>query len=210
MNSIYKNFMKQFKKPEGKIGKLIIKGMNISHFELTSWGLENIKFNEESDILDIGCGGGRTVNRLAYAAKNSKVFGMDYSLNSVNEAKSYNKELIKEGKVNILHASVEKIPFDDNKFDIITAVETIYFWPDILSNFMEVKRVLKPSGKFVVINEVVENENFKKRNERYSDACEMKIYAPKQMEELFIKAGFLNIKVDVLEDKNWLRVVGEK
>ena len=42
------------------------------------------------------------------------------------------------------------MPFEDNTFDIVTAFETVYFWPDIEKSFGEVKRVLKPGGMFLI------------------------------------------------------------
>ena len=57
---------------------------------------------------------------------------------------------IYDGKVKVLEGNVAKLPFEDNTFDIVTAFETIYFWPDIEKCFGEVKRVLKPGGTFLI------------------------------------------------------------
>ena len=202
--------LNQCRKPTGELGKFVVEDMNQSHYELTGWGLEKLSIKEEGIILDIGCGGGRTVNRLANLSKNGKVYGIDYSLDCVSWASEFNKELIDEGRVCISNASVEKLPFDDEKFDIITAVETIYFWPDFLKNIKEVLRVLKPKGKFLVINEVYLSEKFKERNDEFLATGKMKIYSPEELKDLLVEAGYNNISVDVIEERNWLRVVAEK
>ena len=50
----------------------------------------------------------------------------------------------------VLEGNVQSLPFEDNTFDIVTAFETVYFWPDIEKCFGEVKRVLKPGGTFLI------------------------------------------------------------
>ncbi|AWI05541.1 class I SAM-dependent methyltransferase [Clostridium drakei] len=202
--------LNQCKKPNGELGKIIADDMNKSHFELTGWGLQKININAQDTILDIGCGGGRTVNRLAGMAKEGKIFGIDYSIDCVKWSKDYNEKLIKDGKVEIIHASVEKIPFEDNKFDVISAVETIYFWPDLVENLKEVKRVLKPLGKLVIICEMYSSEKFKERNDEFVSTSNMKIYTPEQLKHIVEMAGYRNIKIDFIEEKNWLCCTGEK
>ena len=45
------------------------------------------------------------------------------------------------------------MPFPDGVFDLVTAVETHYFWPDMAADMREVFRVLKPGGGFILIAE---------------------------------------------------------
>ena len=45
-------------------------------------------------------------------------------------------------------ASVAELPFEAEQFDVVTAFETVYFWPELAQNFREVYRVLKPGGVF--------------------------------------------------------------
>ncbi|MBU3161154.1 class I SAM-dependent methyltransferase [Clostridium frigoris] len=202
--------LNQCKKPTGEIGKIIAEDMNIAHFELTNWGFEKINIKKNDVILDIGCGGGRTVNRMALMATEGKTFGIDYSTDCVKWSKDYNEKLIKEGSVEILHASVEKIPFKNDKFDIISAVETIYFWPNLVESFKEVKRVLKPSGKLIIICEMYSSERFKERNDEFVAISDMEIHTPEELKVILEKAGYNNIKIDLVEDKNWLCCVCEK
>ncbi|WP_278247635.1 class I SAM-dependent methyltransferase [Clostridium botulinum] len=207
MNKLYG----QFRRPKGMMGKFIAKSMNKEHFEVTTWGLDKFKVKEDNIILDIGCGGGRTVNRLAHGVPKGKVFGMDYSLDCVNFSKKYNKDLIENGKVEIIHGSVDKMPFEDDKFDIISAVETTYFWPNLLDSFKEVRRVLKPSGKFIIVNASYTNEKFKERNEEYLRKVPgMKIYSVDYIKNLLEEVGYNNISIETLEGENWLCAIGEK
>lgn len=202
--------IKQCKKPSGEQGKQIANHMNESHFELTSWGMDKISIAPNNIILDVGCGGGRTIHRMAAIATEGKVFGIDYSPDCVVWSRDYNADLIKEGRVKICQAAVNKIPFEDNYFDIVTAVETVYFWPELVECFNEINRVLKPSGKFIIINEVYKNEAFRERNEAYLATGDMQIFAPEELKEWLEQSQFSNVKMEVLEANNWLCCIGEK
>jgi len=57
-------------------------------------------------------------------------------------------------------ADVEKMPFDDETFDVIYTANTVYFWRDAEKAVSEIKRVLKPGGKF--INLALTKEGFEK------------------------------------------------
>lgn len=202
--------LNQCRKPKGETGKNVVDGMNESHFELTGWGLNKINIDKNNKILDIGCGGGRTVSRLSDLAYQGKVFGIDYSMDCVNWASDYNKELIKKGTVEILNGTVEELPFEDNKFDLVTAVETIYFWPDVINNLIEIKRILKTGGKILVINEIYQDDRFKERNDEYVKIGGLKIYNPNEFKELFEKAGYKDVKIEIREENNWICAIAEK
>ena len=126
----YRKLVENAKKPNGFWGKMMIKAMNKGHSSLTSWGLEHMNIERTATVLDIGCGGGKTVDRLCSIVANGKVYGIDYSELSVKSSEKLNSKNILCNKAKILQASVSDMPFDDNTFDNITAVETYYFWPD--------------------------------------------------------------------------------
>ncbi|MDD3852930.1 MAG: class I SAM-dependent methyltransferase [Syntrophomonadaceae bacterium] len=202
--------LNQCKRPSGEPGKLIADMMNESHYALTTWGMEMFSIAPDSTILDVGCGGGRTIYRMTEIASEGKVFGIDYSPDCVAWSSAYNEEWIKEGRVEILHSPVNELPFKDNFFDIVTAVETVYFWPDLAESFKEIKRVLKPGGKFIIINEVYKSELFRERNEAYTAAGDMQIFAPEELKQLLEDVQFKNVTTAVVKANNWLCCIGEK
>ena len=89
--------------------------MNSSHSKLTDWGLQYISITNYDTILDVGCGGGRTVNKLAAIATQGKVYGVDYSEESVAFSKRTNSRWIEAGRVEIRQASISQLPFPDNR-----------------------------------------------------------------------------------------------
>jgi 2-polyprenyl-3-methyl-5-hydroxy-6-metoxy-1,4-benzoquinol methylase len=63
----------QVKKPSRWTGQLFLGLMNLSHSSLTDWGLQHVEIKPDFTILDVGCGGGRTIQKLAAVATQGKV-----------------------------------------------------------------------------------------------------------------------------------------
>jgi ubiquinone/menaquinone biosynthesis C-methylase UbiE len=141
-------------KPTGCLGRFTLWRMNSSHSKPTDWGLEQISVENHHTILDAGCGGGRTVSKLAAIATQGKVYGVDYSEESVATTKKTNAQWIGLGHVEVRHGSVSLLPFPDGMFDLVTAVETHFWWPDLPGDMREIFRVLKPGGTLVLVAEV--------------------------------------------------------
>ena len=118
-------------------------------------------------------------------AKNAKkVYGIDYSMESVKLSRQVNEKLIDEGKVEIQEGNVKDLPFEDDTFDIVTAFETVYFWPDIEKCFGEVKRVLKPGGTFLIGMESNGSDNFIMKFWKYF--IDMELYTDEEI-KLFLQ-----------------------
>ena len=66
-------------KPAGFWGKLMIRSMNKGHHALTDWALEHVSVQNGFRVLDVGCGGGKTVGKLCSMVGSGKVYGVDYS-----------------------------------------------------------------------------------------------------------------------------------
>lgn len=210
MGNLPEKPLEQYRKPEGEMGKLVVQDMDENHYELTSWGFEQVKIDPKYSILDIGCGGGRTLARLAQMATDGKVFGIDYSEDCVRWASERNKEEIDGGYVFICQASVEKLPFESSSFDMAFAVETTYFWPNLEKNFTEACRVLKKQGQFVIINEAYICNAFRERNDEFQRVGKMKILSQDELETLLKKAGFSHVDTKIREDKKGICCIAIK
>ena len=51
-------------KPEGRIGKWIVRMMNASHGPVSQWGLSHIDLAPDASVIDLGCGGGSNVSAM--------------------------------------------------------------------------------------------------------------------------------------------------
>jgi len=201
--------LSQCGKPRGRFGRFLVRGMNFGHSGLTRWGLTKVEIRENETVLDIGCGGGRALERLASLASLGKVVGIDYSEDSVTVARKRNQRLIATGRVEVLHGSVSSMPFPDATFDCVSAVESYYFWPDIAADLAEVRRVMKPSGQMVIIAGMYRGSRFDKRNMRLIRAGGMRCFSVQEFEETLQDAGFSAVAVSVEPRKGWVCVVSE-
>lgn len=137
-------FFQNTRKPVGFGGKLMVRGMNSgSHAKLAVWGLSHVTIAEDAKILDAGCGGGANVARLLAQAPAGHVTGLDYSEVSVAESRKVNQKAIASGRCEIMQGDVSTLPFAEETFDLVTAFETVYFWPDLGKTFQGIFRVLK-------------------------------------------------------------------
>jgi len=207
---LIEKMVRQSRKPTGRFGTFYAGLMNIGHSRVTRWGLNHVLINKNDTLLDIGCGGGKTVNTLAKMATEGKIYGIDYSEVSVAVATKTNKRFIDAGRVEILHASVDSLPFPDNLFDLATAVESYYFWPNLIDNLKEIRRVLKPGGSLILINECYRDERFEKRNSNWARIGDFTYHLPEELRVFLKNAGYLSIQIEVLENKNWIVAKGTK
>ena len=206
----YHKLVENAVRPQGFWGKMMIKAMNKGHSELTDWALVHLEIKRNYNALDIGCGGGKTVSKLCKKIGNGKVFGVDYSELCVEKSKKLNKNNIMCGKASILQASVSSLPFDDNKFDVITAVETYYFWPDKLNDLKEVYRVLKSGGKLLLVFEMVKSEGEPHKWDKVEKSLGIEAVSKDGIADILLHAGYQNIRTYSKSSTGWLCVTAEK
>jgi ubiquinone/menaquinone biosynthesis C-methylase UbiE len=184
--------------------------MNRRHSALTDWGLGHLSIRESDTILDVGCGGGRTVAKLASLARNSVVHGIDYAPASVTVAQKYNRKLVELGRVRIQEASVAELPFADNTFDLVTAIETHFWWQDLNRGMRESFRVLKPGGRMTVIAEFYNGGKHAKYADRLTRWTTMAVLDVAQHAAMFSDAGFSDVSIDEESVRGWLFAAGTK
>lgn len=197
-----KRFFQNARKPKGIGGRVMLFRMNIRHNANALWGLSHVEIPPAAKILDIGCGGGKNMRNLLRRAPQGSIFGVDYSPDSVVLSTRSNKRAIRQGRAGVSQASVSSLPFQDGQFDVITAFETIYFWPDLPHDFMEVRRVLKGNGIFLICNGSARPEG----NEKWIDLLDMPIYTAENLSETLLDAGFCDIDSKEHPNGDWLFV----
>jgi SAM-dependent methyltransferase len=211
--SITTKLMNQCSKPSGWLGRVNLWSMNRRHSKVTEWGLKHGSIQNRDTILDVGCGGGMTVARLATIATEGKTYGIDYAEASVAASRKANRKRIAAGRVEVLLGSVSHLPFADQMFDLVTAVETHYFWPDLNADMQEVLRVLKPGGALIIIAEAYKGGKYDQLLQRLEKLRGIMNYAHltvSEHRELFSQAGYSDIDVFEEYDKGWICAMGRK
>ena len=206
----YHKLVENAEKPDGFWGKLMIRSMNKGHSELTDWALCHVNIKSGDYVLDVGCGGGKTVGKLSDMVGNGKVYGIDYSDLCIKKAEKLNHKNVLCGKVKLQKATVSALPFDSEKFDLVTAVETYYFWPDKLNDLREIWRVLKPGGRIMLVFEMLKDKNDPEKWSKVEERLNIEAVSREDIDAMLERAGFLSIRTYVKSGTTWLCAVAVK
>ena len=195
-------FTDNFGNPKGLLGRMMLVSMDREHLPMAEWGLEQLAIPPAADIIDLGCGGGYNIKRMLHRCDSGTVVGFDISEESVRKAKKVNKDELGK-RVNIVRGSVSQIPFSDKSFDLATAFETVFFWPNAAEDIKEVFRVVRPGGQFAVINNYGDpNIDWEKKV-----PC-MTRYTSEQIAAFMEAAGFDTVNIS--KNGNLFCVIGRK
>ncbi len=136
---------------------------------------------------------------MSALAPGARLAGIDYSPDCVAVSAENNP------KADIVLADVSDMPFEDGEFDLVTAIETVYFWREAEKAFGEIRRVLKEAGTFACICEADGPGRFGPDAAIY----DMVMYTPSQLEKLMTEAGFREVR-SVLKGDGYMIVTGKK
>ncbi|SMD13188.1 class I SAM-dependent methyltransferase [Pedobacter nyackensis] len=185
----------QLGKPEGADGIMTAERMAHTNNNMTKSAIEALDIAKGDVVLEIGPGNGTHVKDLMTKASGIRYYGVDISDTMVAEANRINEAEVNKGQVSFSLTAADKLNFDDEFFDKIFTVNTLYFWADPLAYAAEIKRVLKHGGLFCLAigtKEFMEKLPFTKYR--------FKLYDASDAEQLFRSAGF--IVTDVKQQKD--------
>ena len=193
---------KQGAKPSGLIGKIVGRLMNKFH---TSLYIDYFKDNlpkENSSILDIGCGGGEFLKFLYDSNNSYLLYGLDHSPEMIELSSKINKRAIEKNRLKLMQGSVTNISLGNSNLDLVTAFETVQFWPDTDKSFLEFYRLLKVGGQFLIIN------RYPPEGSKWWKIA--KIKSDKDYINKLEIAGFEKITVDFKFKNGWIIVNASK
>jgi ubiquinone/menaquinone biosynthesis C-methylase UbiE len=195
--------------PQGEEGRSTLERMNSSHDALSRWGLSCLPDIGPSEILDIGCGGGNMLNLLGRMYPSSKLIGIDPSDTALELTSETAADLMSAERLAVLKGDVSDLPFEGGSFDLATAVETYFFWPDLARGLEEAARVLRRGGILLIVSESYPHPDFEERNAGWSEMTGMRLVDNQIMIKMLGKAGF-EATATTVEDSNWVAFVAVK
>ena len=140
----------QLKQPKGEFGIEVGEKMNEANAYMSTHTYNMLEIKKEDKIFEVGFGNGHFIPYILNKAEQVSYAGIDISQTMVDEASKKNALYIKQGTVELINANVSKIPFDNNTFDKVCTVNTLYFWENPEKDMKELCRILKPGGKLIV------------------------------------------------------------
>jgi len=147
--------------------------------------LNNIAIQEGDSVLDVGCGNGTLLSRMA-KIKTIQGFGTDISPQMIKNAASRYPEL------KFVVSNCEKIPFDDDSIDIITVCAAYHHFPNVNAFAVEAKRLLRKGGSLYIAEVYMPHALRQVANIflPFSKEGDVKFFSPKEIERTFSNVGF--------------------
>ena len=183
--------IKQSQKPSGLIGRVITKIWSFYFKKLSLWAIKQTTISDNYRILEIGYGGGSTIKNLLALNKNLEIQGIDISKESYRTAQRVHSDSIRKGSVQLKIGNVENMPYQNNYFDRIFAIQTHIFWKDIKKSFQEVYRVLSSNSTLIIASEK-EKIHYHMTDYRTSH----------EFSQLLTSIGFS--KIEEKQNRNWI------
>ncbi len=149
-NEGMKHLAEQLRKPSGEEGKDVARMMNETNIGMTLHSIENLNLSSGNLVMEIGHGNAGHLKYLLELADQLHYTGYDISDLMNSEAMKFNKEFIKNHQAEFKLYDGQDFPENEEEFDKIFTVNTIYFWQNPLKMLSEIYRILKPEGIFCI------------------------------------------------------------
>jgi SAM-dependent methyltransferase len=140
---------RQSRRPSGWLGEIVGRVMAFETAKVNRLAVEQLDVRQGEAILEVGCGHGRTLARLAGAGC-AFVAGIDASDVMVRLARRNLRRSIAAGRAEVSLAASSALPYPDRRFDAAFAVHVVYFWTDPVADLREIRRVLRPGGRVLL------------------------------------------------------------
>jgi len=140
-------FMSQWDTPHGVTGWLFGAFMAAGMDELYRPTAEYARLTRDDELLDVACGGGGFLNR--YARDLGHVAGIDRSDIQLKLAHRLLGERLRAGTAELVKGDASALPWDDNRFGVVTCVLGLEFFTHAGAALAEMWRVLRPGGRLV-------------------------------------------------------------
>lgn len=105
-----------------------------------------------SSVLDFGCGNMYTAIQLLGHRPNISITGLD-----IIRDQNLSDDILADKRMQFVQSLSEILPFDDNHFDGVIALATLHHTPDPEYFLRELKRVVKPGGFVILVEEMAIN-----------------------------------------------------
>ena len=184
--------MSQFAKPTGFFGKILAKGMARGHKEFYKNALKAINPKKDDKYFEIGFGSGIFIKK--YMSHVSKISGIDHSDDMVKLASNINRKLVESGKAEFKQGYATKLPWANNEFTVVAAIEVFFFLNETEKTLKEIFRILKPGGRLII--EMAYNKDDGVDHKRHIKKMNLKLYSGEEMKKLLKKARFNDIVID--------------
>lgn len=166
--------------------------------------LEELALTPEDHLLEVGCGGGAFLEDALRSG--CRAAAVDHSPEMVRLARAKNREAVAEGRLEVREARAERLPFADETFTCAVMTGVLGFLPDPVAAFAEIRRALRPGGRFVALGSDPELRGTPAAPEPV--ASRLRFYEDDELAALGRAAGFAEVRVSRRNLERFAREVG--
>lgn len=198
---------KQLLKPEGELGEQVGEAMAERHVKAMAWTFEHLHVEPTDHVLEIGFGPGEGIAEAARLTPKGYVAGIDFSETMLQMAENRNHDAIMQERVELTLGEAAKLPYPDESFDKLFAMNVFHFWQKPQQELLECLRVLKSGGRLVFYT-----THHSAWVKGVSETGIFLAYEPEQVEKILTDAGFRDVKsqTSVLNERKCFIVTGIK
>ena len=172
--------------------------MEQHHLPIVEPMLALIEFKPQDRVLDVGCGTGWLVCKMASLVPAGLAAGVDVSDAMLRRAEALSVQLL---NVVFARGGADAIPWDSGFFTKVLSVESAYYWPEPARGLSEIFRVLSPGGSaWILINYYRDNPHCHQWGELLKTPTQLLFAA--EWTELFRQAGFHNVANQRIPDRS--------
>jgi ubiquinone/menaquinone biosynthesis C-methylase UbiE len=182
--------VRQFGRPHGVTGRVAgwVMAHRGSNRQRNFWVVSLLDVQPTDRVLEIGFGPGLAIAELARRASRGRVYGIDHSEVMVRQASRRNAAAIRAERVELLYASVDRLPRFDEPLDAIVAVNSVGFWSNPTEQLSELRSLLRPGGRIALASQP-----------RCPGAtADTTARAGRELNDRLIQAGFTQARVETL------------
>lgn len=138
-------------RPSGLVGRLFGLTMDIANAGAYRAALVQARPAPGGRLIEIGFGTGALVKRVLGESQVALVAGVDPSPLMVSVAQQRNQEAVTIGRADLREGTASELPWPDAYFDTALALHCFQFWANPVADLTEIRRVLRPAGRLILL-----------------------------------------------------------
>jgi ubiquinone/menaquinone biosynthesis C-methylase UbiE len=194
----------QLRHPQGAAGRLIGHLMASINWRPYQLAFDALEVRPTDHVLELGCGGGRSLGRLCDLASRGQVDAVDHSRAMIDMAARRNANRVSGGHLRLHTGPFSPLPFQSNTFDRLLAVNVLYFFDKEGRDIGECHRMLKPGGRLVVY--VTDRSTMS--NWPFCEQKTHRTFDETDLRALLVQSGFRNDRIYIDRAKLPLNISG--
>lgn len=154
--------------------------------------LQELALRPDDYLLEVGCGGGAFLHRALESG--CRAAAIDHSADMVRLARQVNEEAVAAGRLEVIQASADALPFGDERFTAAAMTGVLGFLPDPVAALREIHRTLQDGGRLALFGSDPELRETPAAPEPM--ASRLRFYDSAQLDRLAREAGFTHVRVE--------------